>query len=194
MGFTRIGSSARGLRAPNGQQLLRQTYDDNGIPKLPDGVVVVPQRVFPDDWGGTFKETARLDGGVLETPALRERGVQHTVVQLNVSVISPGSRRFWHLHPTQSELWTISYGQLNAGLIDCREDSPTFGLKCKVVLTPERALFIPTGVAHGFANESGGVVVLQYMVDRQFTATEQTEEWRLDPQDVGYDFVLGDVI
>ena len=131
---------------------------------------------------------------MLETPALRERGVQHTVAQLNVSVISPGSRRFWHLHPTQSELWTISYGQLNAGLIDCREDSPTFGLKCKVVLTPERALFIPTGVAHGFANESGGVVVLQYMVDRQFTATEQTEEWRLDPQDVGYDFVLGDVI
>jgi len=189
-----MGAAARGLRSPNGEQLLRQTYDDNGIPKIPEGVVVVPQRVWPDDWGGSFKEAARFEDGVMQAPALREQGVQHTVVQLNVSVITPRSRRFWHLHPTQSELWTISYGQLNAGLIDCRDGSPTFGLTAKVILTPERALYIPTGVAHGFANESTGVVVLQYMVNRQFSATEQTEEWRLDPHEVPYDFVLGDVI
>ena len=72
--------------------------------------------------------------------------------------------------------------------------SPTFGVKAKVVLTPDCGLFIPAGVAHGFANESAGVVVLQYLVDRQFTATEDTEEWRLDPKEVSFDFVLAEVI
>jgi dTDP-4-dehydrorhamnose 3,5-epimerase-like enzyme len=192
--FKPIGTSARGIRSPDGQQILRQTYDDDGVPKLPEGVVVVPLRVWPDDWGGTFKEAVRLECGVVQAPALRDRGVQHQVAQVNVSVISPGGKRFWHLHPTQSEMWTISYGQLNAGLIDCRERSPTYGVKAKVVLTPDRGLFIPAGVAHGFANESTGVVVLQYLVDRQFSATEDTEEWRLDPKELPYDFVLAEVI
>jgi dTDP-4-dehydrorhamnose 3,5-epimerase-like enzyme len=157
-------------------------------------VIVVPQRVWPDDWGGSFKEAVRLDGGVIQAPALRERGVQHSVAQINVSVITPGARRFWHIHPNQSEMWTIAYGQLNAGLIDCREGCRTFGVQAKVILTPDRALYIPAGVAHGFANESAGVVVLQYLVNRQFTMSEDTEEWRLDPNDVPYDFVLGEVI
>ena len=192
MAFKPIGTSARGITSPGGQQILRQTYDDNGVPRLPQGVIVVPQRVWPDDWGGTFKEAARLEGGIVQAPTLRE--VRHEVVQVNVSVISPGGKRFWHVHPTQSEMWTISYGQLNVGLIDCRADSPTHGLRAKVVLTPDCGLFIPPGVAHGFANESVGVVVLQYFVDRQFTATEDTEEWRIDPADLPYDFVLAEVI
>ena len=192
MAFQPIGTSARGIRSPGGQQILRQTYDDNGVPQLPEGVVVVPQRVWPDDWGGTFKEAVRLEGGIVQAPVLRE--VRHQIAQVNVSVISPGARRFWHVHPTQSEMWTISHGQLNAGLIDCREGSPTHGVKAKVVLTPERGLFIPAGVAHGFANESAGLVVLQYLVDRQFSATEDTEEWRIDPDDLPFDFVLAEVI
>jgi dTDP-4-dehydrorhamnose 3,5-epimerase-like enzyme len=192
--FKPIGTSAQGIKSPGGQQILKQSYDDNGVPKLPEGVVVVPQRVWPDDWGGGFKEAARLDGGLVQAPALRAAGVQLAVRQINVSIVTPRARKFWHVHPTQAEMWTISYGQLNAGLIDCRDGSPTFGLQAKVVLTPELALYIPPGIAHGYANESPGVVVLHYLVDTQFVATEETQEWRIDPQELGYDFVLGDVI
>lgn len=152
------------------------------------------QRVFPDDAGGTFKEVVRLKDGVIDVPALREHGIALQPAQINVSVISPGTRRFWHVHPSQNELWTVSYGQLNAGLVDCREHSPTFGLRAKVVLTPQTGIYIPAGVAHGYANESGGTAVLNYIPDKHFTVGEDTEEWRLDPTQLPFDFVLADTI
>jgi dTDP-4-dehydrorhamnose 3,5-epimerase-like enzyme len=191
MGVQAIGPAARGLRAPAGTQLLRQTYEPAA---LPEGVVVVPQRVAPDDAGGSFKEVVRLADGAVETAALLERGVAHKPAQLNVSVVAPGTRRFWHVHPSQSELWTIAHGQLNAGLIDCRERSPTYGLRAKVVLTPLTSLYIPAGVAHGYANESGATTVLLYLPDRQWSGGDATEEWRIDPDEVPYDFVLAEVI
>ena len=195
MGWQEIGQVARGVRSPADAPLLRQTYTADGVDPLPEGVVVVPQRVWPDDAGGTFKEVVRIDAdGVLETPALRERGVQHKPAQVNISVINPGTRRFWHVHPTQGELWTIAHGQLNTGLVDCREGSATFGRTAKVVLTPHLAVYIPAGVAHGYANESGGVVVLQYFPDRQFARGEESEEWRISPDALPFDFVLAETM
>ncbi|HEV2126419.1 MAG TPA: dTDP-4-dehydrorhamnose 3,5-epimerase family protein [Chloroflexota bacterium] len=191
MAIETVGIAARGLKGPNGQALLRQTY---GPTPLPEGVVLVVQRVFPDDAGGTFKEVVRLKDGVLDVPALREHGIALQPAQINVSVISPGTRRFWHVHPSQNELWTVSYGQLNAGLVDCRENSPTFELRAKVVLTPQTGIYIPAGVAHGYANESGEMAVLNYIPDKHFTAGEDTEEWRLDPTQLPFDFVLADTI
>ena len=191
MGFETIGPAARGLRGPDGQMLLRQTYEST---PLPHGVVPVPQLVRADDWGGSFKEAARLERGIVEIPALRERGVTLAAAQLNVSVVSAGTRRFWHVHPAQNELWTVAFGQLNAGLVDCRERSPTFGLRARVALTPHAGLYIPAGVAHGYANESGAPAVLLYVVDHQWSGGDDTEEWRIHPDELPFDFVLGDVI
>ena len=193
MEFEPVGEKARGISGPDGQAVLRQIYNDLK-PKLPEGVVLVQQTVWPDDGGGTFKEVLRLSEGTVEAAALRERGVALRPAQVNVSVISPRARRFWHVHPEQNELWTIAYGQLNAGLIDCREGSATFGLRSKVVLTPQTGVYIPAGVAHGFANESANVVVLNYFVDTQFSRGEDSQEWRISPEELPYDFVLAEVI
>ena len=193
MEFEPVGERARGIKGPDGQPVLRQIYNDLK-PKLPEGVVIVQQTVWPDDGGGSFKEVVRLTDGTAETPALRDRGISLKPAQVNVSVIGPGSRRFWHVHPSQNELWTISYGQLNAGLIDCREGSPTFGVRSKLVLTPAMGVYIPAGVAHGFANETASVAVLNYLVDKQFSRGEDSQEWRISPDELPYDFVLMDVI
>ena len=193
MEFEPVGQTARGIRGPDGQPVLRQIYNDLK-PKLPEGVVIVQQTVWPDDGGGTFKEAVRMTDGTIEAAALRERGVMLKPAQVNVSVIAPKSRRFWHVHPSQNELWTISYGQLNAGLIDCREESSTFGVRSKLVLTPNAGVYIPAGVAHGFANESASVAVLTYFVDMQFSRGEDSQEWRISPDELPYDFVLSDVI
>ena len=193
MEFEPVGERARGIRGPDGQPVLRQIYNDLK-PKVPDGVVLVQQTVWPDDGGGSFKEVVRLTDGVAETAALRERGISLKPAQVNVSVIGAGSRRFWHVHPSQNELWTISYGQLNAGLIDCREGSPTYGVRSKLVLTPSTGVYIPAGVAHGFANETASVAVLNYLVDKQFTRGEDSQEWRISPDELPYDFVLMEVI
>lgn len=195
MGWEEIGRAARGVRSPVDAPIIRQTYTESGTDPLPEGVILVQQRVFPDDSGGTFKEVTRLDAaGVLETPALRERGIAHKPVQINVSVVAPGARRFWHVHPDQNELWTISHGQLNGGVVDCREGSSTFGKRAKVILTPHTALYIPAGVAHGFANESSAVAVLHYLVDHQFSRGEDTQEWRISPDELPFDFVLAETM
>ena len=191
MGVEEIGPAARGLRAPSGAYLLRQTYD---APPLPDGVVVVPQGVAPDDWGGSFKEVVRFDQGAVQAAALRERGVTLVPAQLNVSVVAPGTRKFWHVHPTQNELWSLACGHLNAGLVDCRESAPTYGLRARVVLTPQASLYIPAGVAHGYANESGATAVLLYLPDQQWSGGSDTEEWRIDPGGLPFDFVLAETI
>ena len=195
MGWAEVGRAARGVRSPVEAPIIRQTYTDSGVDPLPEGVLVVQQRIFPDDSGGSFKEVVRLDAnGVVETPVLRERGVALKPSQLNVSIVAPGARRFWHVHPEQCELWTISHGQLNAGVIDCREGSPTYGKRARVILTPQAGLYIPAGVAHGFANESSALVVLHYLVDHQFSRGEDSQEWRISPDELDYQFVLSETI
>ena len=193
MEWQEVGRAARGVRSPVDAPIVRQTYTESGTDPLPEGVVEVQQRVWPDDSGGSFKEVTRLDAqGVIETAALRERGIALKPAQLNVSVVAPGARRFWHVHPSQNELWTISYGQLNAGVIDCRDGSASYGKRARVILTPHTALYIPAGVAHGFANESGTVAVLHYLVDTQFTRGDDTQEWRINPEKLPFDFVLAE--
>lgn len=191
MSVEAVGTNGRGLRAPGQKPLLRQTY---GPPPLPDGVMIVSQRVMPDDWGGSFKEVVRLDHGIIQAAILREHGVSLVPAQLNVSVVSPGTRKFWHVHPTQNELWSMACGRLNAGLVDCRQHSPTYGLQAKVVLTPEVALYIPAGVAHGYANESAATSVLLYLPDRHWSGGDDTEEWRINPEELSFDFVLAETM
>ena len=195
MGWEEVGRAVRGVRSPVDAPIIRQTYTESGVDPLPDGVFVVQQRVFPDDSGGSFKEVVRLDAnGIVEAPQLRERGIALKPAQLNVSLVAPGARRFWHVHPEQCELWTISHGQLNAGVIDCREGSPSYGKRARVILTPHSGLYIPAGVAHGFANESSALVVLHYLVDHQFSRGEDSQEWRISPDELDYQFVLSETI
>ena len=195
MEWEEVGRAARGVRSPVEAPIIRQTYTDSGVDPLPEGVLLMQQRVFPDDSGGSFKEVVRLDAsGVVEAPALRDRGIALKPAQLNVSIVAPAARRFWHIHPEQCELWTISYGQLNAGVIDCREGSPTYGKRARVILTPQTGLYIPAGVAHGFANESSAVVVLHYLVDHQFSRGPDSQEWRISPDKLDYSFVLAETI
>src|SRR5688572_29017369 len=102
MGWEEVGKAARGVKSPVDAAIIRQTYTDSGIDPLPEGVLVVKQRVFPDDSGGSFKEVVRLDAsGVVELAALRERGIALKPAQINVSIVAPGARRFWHVHPEQ---------------------------------------------------------------------------------------------
>jgi len=168
--------------------LLRQLYAPL---QLPAGVLVLSLRVALDDAGGSFKEVLRLnaaEGGAVQ--ALLEHGLRHIPRQINISVVAPGTRRFWHVHPEQNELWCPAWGQLNVGLADLREGSPTWGQRAKVILGPQQALYIPAGVAHGFANVTATVAVLCYAPDRQWEPGGETQEWRVDPRDLPYDFVL----
>lgn len=188
MAFVKTNSES--VRLEKGTQLFQQTYEKA---VLPSGVVILKLVVFPDDFGGWFKEMLRIDndGCVL---ALKEQGVNFSIKQTNMSFIAPSAKRFWHIHPKrakiegQNEIW-ITNSTLLVGLVDLRSDSPTYGVKSKIILSPDKGVYIPSGVAHGLLNPNLTPVTLTYFTDKYFLATDETQELRIDPKDLPFDFV-----
>ena len=187
MGF--VKSKIKTVELPHEAELYRQTYDKNVMPEM---VTVTKLGVFPDDQGGWFKESLRVDndGNVL---FLKESGIDFKIKQSNMSYLAPLGQRFWHIHPTQNEIWTTN-STLLLGLVDLRKDSKTYGDKSKIVLSPDRAVYIPHGVAHGLLNPSSSFVTLVYFTDQYFEATDNTEEYRIDPATMSFDFVKPEVM
>ncbi len=187
MGF--INKTVMGIKTDKGVDLLQQTYTKDPLPK---GVTVVKINVFPDDLGGWFKENFRLsESGSFQ--ALTESGIDFKIRQSNMSYIAPGGKRFWHIHPSQNEIWTTN-AILLVGLIDLREGSETYGQKTKVILSQDKALYIPHGVAHGFINPNNFPVTLVYFADQVFKADSETEEHRIDPKTLPFDFVEPEIM
>ena len=187
MGFIKTKNQL--VRLPKNVQLYQQTYEKQ---ILPDGVVQIKLNVFPDDQGGWFKEALRIDkDGNVES--LIQAGVSFKVRQTNVSYLGAGAKRFWHIHPDtknrvgQNEIWTTN-STLLLGLVDLRKNSKTYNQKSKVVLSRDRAVYIPAGVAHGLLNPNNYPVTLIYYTDQQFNL-EDTQEFRIDPNHMDFDFV-----
>lgn len=187
MGFTKIKHSS--IKPPKKAKLFRQTYDKvEGI----NGVFVLKVNTFADDFGGWFKETMRLDN-YGQNIALKDLGVNFKPIQMNTSFLAPKTKRFWHIHPSQNEIWTTN-GTILLGLIDYRPTSPTYQKKMKVVLSSEKLVYIPAGIAHGFINPNNDFVTLNYFTDQFFVADENTEECRIDPKKVSYNFVKSELM
>ena len=182
MGFKPINS--KNITLPKDSRLFCQTYEKaDSI----NGVQVIKQNTFADDYGGWFKETIRFDENGY-TLVLKELGINFKPVQANTSFLAPHTERFWHIHPEQNEIWTTS-GTLLLGLIDYRTGSKTYGKKMKIVLSQEKLVYIPSGIAHGFINPSSTPVTLNYFTDKYFVATDETQECRIDPKNISFDFV-----
>ncbi len=183
MGLIKI--KHKSIALPKNTKLYRQTYGKvEGI----QGVYVLKTSVFADDYGGWFKEAMRLDasGNVV---ALKELGVNFHPIQVNTSFLAPKTKRFWHIHPKQNEIWTTS-GTILMGLIDYRPESISYRTKMKVILSSDKQIYIPAGVAHGFINPNLKSVTLNYFTDHYFVANKFTQECRIDPKIISYDFVL----
>ncbi|MBI3844282.1 MAG: dTDP-4-dehydrorhamnose 3,5-epimerase family protein [Planctomycetes bacterium] len=134
------------------------------------GVKLVDLRVFTDD-GGMFMETARLDeaGEMQAIPGFRVR-------QTNYSVLEPGTIKAAHLHFAQEDVWFVPpHDRVLVGLLDARKDSPSSGVKMRIVMGSGKAqlLYIPRGVVHGGANLWTRPMVLTYFVNRHFDGVDE---------------------
>lgn len=182
MGLKKIRHKSISL--PKKTKLYRQTYEKPlGIHK----VHVMKASTFADDYGGWFKETMRLDDHG-HNIALKEVGINFRPVQVNTSFLAPKTKRFWHIHPDQNEIWTTN-GTILLGLIDYRPESSSYLTKMKVVLSADKFIYIPAGVAHGFINPGLDFITLNYFTDQFFVSNEHTQECRIDPDTVPFDFV-----
>src|SRR5210317_2158430 len=75
------------------------------------------------------------------------------ILQCNRSDSKQGVLRGLHYHHHQVDYWYVANGQMRVGLADIRTSSPTYLNAMTIDLSDdnELGLFIPVGVAHGFA-------------------------------------------
>ena len=136
-----------------------QVLDPQAIP----GVKLVALKVFEDP-RGRFIETFR-QAWFPDCPPM---------IQGNRSDSAANVLRGLHFHRKQADYWYVPRGRIVAGLADLRVGSPTEGAVATVVLgegEPERALYIPSGVAHGYYTLTEAT--LTYLVDQYYDNSDE---------------------
>ena len=127
-----------------------------------DGVVVV-DAVGHGDERGKFYETYRRSW----FPLGRE------MIQGNRSDKAAGAIVELHYHLHQADYWQVTRGTARVVLHDLRVGSPTDGATLTLELTGDnaRGVFIPPGVAHGFASLTD--LTLTYLVDSYYNPEDE---------------------
>ncbi len=125
-------------------------------------VVVVSLEEHPDD-RGRFIETYRRSW----FPLGRE------MVQSSRSDKSAGSLVGLHYHLHQADYWYVPFGSARVVLHDLRQGSPTESATMVLGLGEgnQQGVFIPPGVAHGFAALSD--MTLTYWVDSYYNPDDE---------------------
>ncbi len=90
------------------------------------------------------------------------------IIQGNRSDSSAGVLRGLHYHHLQVDYWYVPRGRLRVGMVDLRPSSDTYLNTMTLDMGEENnlGLFIPVGVAHGFAALTD--VTLTYLVDNYY--------------------------
>lgn len=134
-------------------------------------------------WFHALKKNRSENGAFMEYVRLDDQGVQGLPGQLlprqiSVSWASPKRINAFHVHvkEEQNEIWCVLQGQLMIWLVDCREGSPTLGMKRKLIFSGEQPMmvYIPSGVAHGYQAGDNGAMLL-YTMDGQFNINDPNE-------------------
>lgn len=147
-----------------------------------DGVVVVEPEVHGDH-----------RGRVVETYRRQWFPLGREMVQSNRAVRKAGAIVGLHYHLHQADYWYVMAGRARVVLHDLRDGSKTEGATMSFDLDGEveKGVFIPPGVAHGFASLAD--VMLVYLVDAYYNpADELGVAW--DDPDIGADWGLTDPV
>jgi len=155
-----------------------------------DGVVVVSPDIHGDE-RGIFIETYRRNW----FPGGRE------MIQGNRGDRRQGAIVGLHYHLHQADYWYVPYGQARVVLHDLRTGSPTDGATLTIDLGSEpgtagvdhdhRGIYIPPGVAHGFASLSD--LTLTYLGDGSYNPADELGVAWDDPA-IGADWGLTDPV
>ena len=146
------------------------------------GVFIVDPDVHGDD-RGKFIETYRRSW----FPLGRE------MVQANRSDKAAGALVGLHYHLHQADYWLVPRGQARVVLHDLREGSPTDAatLVLEIGEADSRGVFIPPGVAHGFAALTD--MTITYLVDSYYNPDDELGVAWNDP-DIGADWGATDPV
>lgn len=127
------------------------------------GVQIAQLRAYGDE-RGRFMETFRRDW----FPQ-----VSWERLQTNRSDSRAGVLRGLHYHFHQVDYWVVTRGRIRAAMVDLRVQSPSFKQVMTLDMGEENllGLFIPIGVAHGFAALTD--CTLTYTVNNYYDSTDE---------------------
>jgi dTDP-4-dehydrorhamnose 3,5-epimerase len=153
-----------------------------------DGVLIVTPTVVSDE-RGLFVETYRKEW----VPGARE------MVQANRADRRAGCIVGLHFHLHQADYWYVPFGRARVVLHDLREGSPTDGATEIFDLGADahdgshdhRGVYIPPGVAHGFASLTD--MTITYMVDGYYDPADELGVAWDDPA-IGADWGVSDPV
>lgn len=148
---------------------------------LIEGVKIKAYDVWPDD-RGYFLEVARMGQGLpADFPA--------ATTQVSAAVSYPGTKKAFHFHRHQTDLWVPATGMFQVALVDLRADSPTFGRKNTMYVGAMKPwqILIPPGVGHGYKviGEASGMLI--YMTNRLYDPSDEGRIPYNDPS-IAYDW------
>ena len=146
------------------------------------GVYVVEPEVFGDE-RGVFIETYRREW----FPHGRE------MIQGNRADRTAGCIVGLHYHLHQADYWYVPRGKARVVLHDLRDGSPTDGasLSLDIGEHDHRGVYIPPGVAHGFASLTD--MKITYLVDGYYNPADELGVMWNDPA-VGVDWGITDPV
>jgi len=147
-----------------------------------DGVYYVHPDSAVDD-RGRFTEIFREEW----VPGARK------MVQVNRSESKANVLRGMHYHLFQADYWYVPRGRALVVLHDLRDGSPTEGatLTLEIGDENEAGVFIPPGVAHGFAALTD--LTITYLVDQYYNPDDELGVAWDDPE-IGADWQLTDPV
>ena len=146
------------------------------------GVLILEPKVFEDARGYFMETFSQRDFDRQVVPVL---GYPVRFVQDNESCSSYGVVRGLHFQKapfSQAKLVRCVRGRVRDVVVDIRPDSPTFRKHVAVELSEDnkRLVFIPKGLAHGFAVLSE-TAVFQYKCDEFYHPEAESGLFPLDP-------------
>lgn len=149
------------------------------------GLTLIEPRVFGDHRGYFFES--------YNAAIFRKAGIGCTFQQDNQSRSKRGVLRGLHYQcgvHVQAKLVRVLEGEVLDVVVDIRPDSPTYGQSYRIRLSAEnqRQLFIPQGLAHGFAVLSESATFF-YKCDRLYQPESEGGIFYADPA-LGIDWVL----
>ena len=104
---------------------------------------------------------------------------EFVIKQISYSITNPGGIKAWHLHYKQEDVWVVPPdNRVLVGLYDLRKNSPTKGESMKIILGDfqGKLLFIPRGVAHGYANLLTKPSAIIYLTNNDFNPNDPDEQ------------------
>jgi dTDP-4-dehydrorhamnose 3,5-epimerase len=137
------------------------------VPQVRESEVIRDVMVVEPDAHGDSR------GRFLETYRRSWFPLGREMVQANRSEKQAGAIVGLHYHLHQADYWYVLRGTARVVLHDLRRGSPTDGATLSLDLDGDvdRGLFIPPGVAHGFASLTD--VTLWYLVDGYYNPADE---------------------